>query len=331
MKLNIKAYWPYYLIVLGVTVVFTREAADALRSSNEPYKAVMPDHWVAPSLYVDNTLKGAEREQVIYGEDLIRHTSVYFGPKGNIAQQTNGLNCQNCHLQAGKQAWGNNYGAVASTYPKWRARSNSTETIPKRVNDCFERSLNGKALDTNSREMMAIVAYITWLGKDVAKGEKPVGSGITDLPFLDRAADVQKGARVYVGKCQSCHGNNGEGLMDPSGLEYVYPPLWGANSYNSGAGLFRLSRFAGYVSDNMPFNQATHQAPSLTNAEAWDVAAFVNSQPRPSMDLKSDWPDISKKPIDHPFGPYADGFNEHEHKYGPFKPIAEAVRSKKPN
>lgn len=32
---------------------------------------------------------------------------------------------------------------------------------------------------------------------------------------------------------------------------------------------------------------------------------------------------ISKKPIDHPFGPYADSFSEQQHKLGPFGPIKE--------
>jgi thiosulfate dehydrogenase len=112
--------------------------------------------------------------------------------------------------------------------------------------------------------------------------------------------------------------------MAADGLAYTYPPLWGANSYNSGAGLFRLSRFAGYVRDNMPLNQATHSTPSLSDAEAWDVAAFVNSRPRPSKDLSGDWPNIAKKPVDHPFGPYADGFSEEQHKFGPFQPIIDA-------
>ena len=74
----------------------------------------------------------------------------------------------------------------------------------------------------------------------------------------------------------------------------------------------------------MPFNQASHKAPVLSDEESWDVAAFVNSRPRPSKDLSKDWPNIAKKPIDHPFGPYADGFSETQHKFGPFKPIIEA-------
>jgi thiosulfate dehydrogenase len=46
--------------------------------------------------------------------------------------------------------------------------------------------------------------------------------------------------------------------------------------------------------------------------------------PRPKKDLTGDWPNISGKPIDHPFGPFADKYDEKQHKYGPFKPIKEA-------
>lgn len=327
---HLKENWLLYIIV-GVVVIFTASKWIAA-GEEQPLAAPVadnPDYWIAPSLHRDNILTGADRKLVIYGQDLVAHTARYFGPQGSIRHSTNGMNCQNCHLDAGKRPWGNNYGAVFSTYPKFRDRSGSVESISKRVNDCFERSLNGQALDTTSTEMKAIIAYIRWLGQDVPKGEKPKGSGINELPYLDRPASPQSGAVVYKEKCQSCHGANGEGVKDAAGVSYAYPPLWGEHSYNIGAGLFRLSRFAGYVKDNMPFNQATHSSPALTTEEAWDVAAFVNSQPRPQKDLGKDWPDISKKPIDHPFGPYADGFNEQQHKYGPFKPIAEARKQQK--
>lgn len=322
--MSFKTTWPVYLLITGITFVLIKEVSDSWQAPPpKQYKEDVPDHWVAPSLFLDDKLEGEERKEVIYGEDIVANTARYFGPHGSVQQITNGMNCQNCHLQAGRLAYGNNYGAVASTYPKFRDRSGSVETISKRVNDCFERSLNGSALDTNSREMKAIVAYIKWIGEDVKKGDKPKGSGITELPYMDRAADAVKGKEVYVAKCQTCHGADGEGVLDMSGAAYAYPPLWGKNSYNTGAGLFRISRFAGYVKDNMPYGQATHKEPALTNEEAWDVAAFVNSQPRPQKDLSNDWPDVSKKPIDHPFGPYADGFNEKQHKYGPFQPIAD--------
>jgi len=277
--------------------------------------------WVGPSLYIDHTALGEERELIIYGQDLIAHTSKYLGPKGSVAQITNGMNCQNCHLQAGAKSWGNNYAAVFSTYPKFRDRSGQIETIYKRVADCMERSLNGTAVDSNSREFKAIYAYIKWLGQDVQKGKKPHGSGIEKLPYLDRAADPKKGQIVYTAQCQTCHGANGEGQLAADALEYTYPPLWGPNSYNDGAGLYRLSNFAGYVKNNMPNLLTSHKNPTLTDEESWDIAAYVNSQSRPHKDQSKDWPKFEKKPLDFPFGPYADPFPESQHKFGPFKPI----------
>jgi len=262
-----------------------------------------------------------------YGYQLISKTAYYLGPNGIVARITNGMNCQNCHLNGGTVPWGNNYSAVYSTYPQFRARSGGLETIPKRVNDCLQRSLNGNPIDSNSKEMKAIIAYMHWLGDAVPKKYKPKGSGIMDIPFLNRAADPAKGELVYMNKCQRCHEADGQGKIKDDRL-YEFPPLWGEHSYNTAAGLYRISRFAGYVKNNMPFGEVEYHNPQLTDEEAWDVAAFVNSQPRPSKIFKEDWPDISKKPVDHPFGPFADGFSEEQHKYGPFKPIADARKNK---
>jgi thiosulfate dehydrogenase len=282
-------------------------------------KPASHDSIVDISKAVDTT----DPKLISYGKELIANTSKYYGPKGSLGVKANTLNCQNCHLDAGSRQWGNNYKAVASNYPKFRDRSGTIETIQKRVNDCFERSLNGKALDSNSKEMLAIVAYIQSLGKDVPRGTKPEGSGIRELPFQARAASPALGKTVYTSQCKSCHGQNGEGIKTPEGI-YVYPPLWGEASYNTGAGLYRLSRLAGYVKDNMPFNVSSHDKPVLTDEQAWDVAAYINSRPRPKKDLSKDWPDVSKKPVDHPFGPYTDGFSEKQHKYGPYAPIVAA-------
>lgn len=284
-------------------------------------------YWNAPDEQELNS--NPNKESILYGKDIIAHTAEYFGANGKVFKaSTNGMNCQNCHLDAGTKVYGNNYSAVASTYPKFRARSGLVENIYKRVNDCFERSLNGRALDTTSKEMLAIVDYINWLGKDVAKGQKPAGSGFKDLAYLDRAADPEKGKIVYVEKCQSCHQADGFGKMNLENTAYTYPPLWGPNSYNDGAGLFRLSNFAKFTKYNMPLG-VSHTNTQLTDEEAWDVAAFVNSQPRPKKDIKKDWPKIEEKPIDHPFGPFADGFDEKQHKFGPFKPIKEKREASK--
>ncbi len=266
---------------------------------------------------------GQEGEQIRYGRELVAHTARYLGPQGSVLHISNGMNCQNCHLDAGTKPYGNNYALVASTYPKFRARSGTVEDQVKRVNDCFERSLNGKALSKDSKEMQAMVAYINWVGKDVPKGEKVKGSGFKDIQLLDRAASPQLGKAVYVQKCQVCHGANGEGMKAEGSAEYQFPPLWGKNSYNNGAGLYRISNFAKFVKSNMPLG-VSHENPQLTDEEAWDVAAYVNSMPRPKKDISKDWPDISKKPFDHPFGPFSDKFSEKQHKYGPYKPIIAA-------
>ena len=321
---NSKQNWIIYSITIALVLAISVQTIEFVNKPKTEIPALTSEGWMAPSLFTDRSVQGEERALVIYGEELIANTSRYLGPNGSVAHVTNGMNCQNCHLNAGRKTWGNNYGAVAANYPKFRDRSGSIESVYKRVSDCMERSLNGTALDSNSHEMKAMIAYIKWVGYAVPKDSIPKGSGIKPPEYLDRAASPEKGLVVYTAKCQSCHGANGEGLMAADAKSYTYPPLWGEHSYNNGAGLFRLSRLAGYVRDNMPFNQATHQAPVLTDEESWDVAAFVNSRPRPSKDLSKDWPNISKKPIDHPFGPYTDGFTEEQHKFGPFKPIIEA-------
>lgn len=301
-----------------------KETAVELMATNIPKEE---DFWQKPD---EAQLEGnPKKESILYGKDIIVNTSHYFGSKGIMKMNaTNGMNCQNCHLDGGTKIFGNNYASVSSTYPRYRARSGTEEDIPKRVNDCFERSLNGESLQVNSKEMLAIVDYIHWLGKDVPKGQKAKGSGLKDIAFLDRAADPQKGKLAYAQKCQSCHQPNGSGLMNAENTSYSYPPLWGANSYNDGAGLFRISNFAKYAMYNMPLG-VTHESTQISEEEAWDIAAYVNSQDRPKKDISKDWPKIEEKPFDHPFGPFADGFTEEQHKFGPFKPIKEKAEQLK--
>ena len=138
--------------------------------------------WVVP--VIDTVSNDSRGELIRYGRDLIAHTSKYLGPNGTIAKKSNGLNCQNCHIDAGARPFGNSFGAVASTYPKFRERSGKIESVEYRVNECMERSLNGKKLDSSSKEMLAMVAYVKWLGQHAwrvlfpgivsAKTERPI-------------------------------------------------------------------------------------------------------------------------------------------------------------
>ena len=277
--------------------------------------------WIAPD--TGSIPAGKEGELIKYGRKLIANTSAYLGPRGSVAQISNGMNCQNCHLNSGTKSFSNNFAMVASGYPRFRPRSARVESIEFRVNDCLQRSLNGKKLDSLSKEMRAYVAYFNWIGKDVRKGEKIEDGAVEELPLMDRAADPESGKKLYLQKCKVCHGSDGQGLYSHDSLGYTYPPLWGPESYNTGAGMYRLTRLAGFIKNNMPLG-STYDKPQMSDEEAWDIAAYINSQTRPSYDVSSDWPDISSKPFDYPFGPYANGFSSDQHKFGPFKPIKEA-------
>lgn len=278
-----------------------------------------------------------------YGYRLFTHTAKYFGPNGLVSKSHNGLICQNCHLDGGTRPYGNNLGVVSTTYPRYLPRAGTVLNTAEKINECFLRSLNGDALDTTTREMQGLVAYVHWLGKDVKKGEKFDGSGpITPPLFIDRAADPQKGQEVYTQMCARCHGKEGEGqlvadvLKDESKQQggnattedhFYYPPLWGNHSYNGVATLYRISKLAGFVKYNMPY-PVTYVKPVLTDEQAWDVAAFINSRQRPLNDHSKDYAaDVSKKPFDFPFAPYGDKFTQEQHKFGPYidMPSAQAI------
>ncbi|MGH2553974.1 MAG: c-type cytochrome [Chitinophagaceae bacterium] len=325
MKSIRSSWFPVSIGIIFFTAFYFKSVSDHYGYATKS-KHNDPEDWQPPDINL--VPQTAEGEMIRYGRDLIVHTSTYFGPKGNIAPITNGMNCQNCHIWAGVKPFGNSFASVASTYPKFRDRSGILESVEFRINDCMERSLNGTSIDSASKEMKAMVAYLNWVGQFVKKGVKPTGSGNPDIPYLNRAADPINGKSIYVDKCQRCHGHDGEGLFYEDSTTYRYPPLWGQQSYNVSAGLYRLSRLAGFIKYNMPFDLA-QSTPQLTDEEAWDVAAFICSQPRPEKKFTQDWPVLEKKPLDYPFGPYADRFSEHQHKYGPFLPIKEELERSK--
>jgi thiosulfate dehydrogenase len=313
------------VIILVLTVAlfwFWRRNTAPIKAGVSLQGHVMPSKvnlWTAPD---SNTIPHNDSGQLIlYGKKLIHETAKYFGPQGSIGKNANGMNCQNCHLESGTRVWAGNFGSVASMYPRFSERRGSAETVNQRISDCFERSMNGMAPDSNSLEMKAMKSYILWVGKDVERGKKPAGTGLEPLTFLKRAADTANGRLVYIRKCQLCHGANGEGKPDSLNAGYLYPPLWGKHSYNTAAGLYRLTKFAPFVKANMPFG-SEYDKEQLTVEEAWDLAAFVNSQPRPVKKFRQDWPNISLKPVDIPEGPYKDSYTSFQHKYGPFEPIA---------
>ena len=155
------------------------------------------------------------------------------------------------------------------------------------------------------------------------------------MPELDRAADPVRGKTIYANACLACHNTDGSGIrrsLPTSDLGYMVPPLWGPDSFNNGAGMARLITAANFVHFNMPHG-TDYLNPQLTVEQAWDVAAYMISQPRPTKaGLDKDFPDLLTKPVDAPYGPYADGFDQQQHMYGRFGPIrAEHAKKQRGN
>lgn len=270
--------------------------------------------WVIPSSYPE----GTHGEQVKYGEKLISDTASYLGPdveQPNMRIAGNHMSCKNCHLQAGKQENAIGFVGVSHRYPKYRGREDKVASLAQRVNGCFTRSLSGKPLPEESTEMQAILAYMNWLSEGIDGEVK--GNGLPKLDFISRAANPETGKAIYVQQCSVCHGSEGQGVpKQPQNLSegYTFPPLWGSDSYNDGAGMHRVQTAAQFIHTNMPLGNA-----KLSIEEAYDVSAYINSQPRPhKANREKDYPNLAKKPVDTPYGPYADSFSEQQHKYGPF-------------
>ncbi len=197
----------------------------------------------------------------------------------------NGLHCTSCHLQGGTVAGAGPWVGLVGVFPEFRSRNNRINTLEMRINDCFERSLNGAPLPSDSPDMAAMVAYMTWLSSGYSVGQAPEGRGFQRIPEPP-TPDPVNGQAVYTERCAVCHGEDGAGQQLPDG-GYLYPPLWGDASFNIGAGMARLDTAAAYVRWNMPLNQGG----TLTDQEAYDVAAWFTPQPRPDFARKSeDWP-----------------------------------------
>jgi thiosulfate dehydrogenase len=186
--------------------------------------------------------------------------------------------------------------------------------------------MHGRALSLDSREMKAFSAYIRWLSEGIPDGAKLLGAGTLQIKEPARAADPDRGAEVYAQVCAACHGADGLGQRAQNGLGYQFPPLWGSDSYNSGAGMSRLLTAAAYALHNMPLG-IKFDVPVLTDEQAYDVAGYIVSHERPKKEnLDEDFPVRLQKPIDTPYGPYADGFSAQQHTLGPFGPIRARVK-----
>lgn len=264
---------------------------------------------------------------VRYGRDLVMNTAYYIGPEGKVSKNLgNKMNCTNCHLQGGTTPYGFNYFSTHANYPQYRAREDAILSLADRVNNCIERPHNGKHLKLDSREMLAFVSYIKWVGQDVKINGHVKGDKGFEMPLMERAADPERGKFVYDAECKSCHGENGEGKMKSDKVTYENPPLWGMLSYQPGSSLHRVHKLAAFVYTNMPHKKSSYQKPYLSVEDAYDVAAFINDDrihERPINKRLKNYPNIKTKPLDYGTGPFIDNFTEAEHKFGPWQQIID--------
>ena len=284
--------------------------------------------WLAPDI---TKLPDDKYGQTVrMGKALMEETYKHIGPEvKNVAKRYagNNLACVSCHMEAGGRKFGNPWVGTFVSFPQYRGREDAISTTEERINGCMERSMNGKKLPLDSDEMKTMMTYLQFLSTGIPVGAKLEGGGTLRLKPLTRAADLVGGKQVYAATCVACHGDNGQGLRrgkagDANG--YMFPPLWGPDSYNTGAGMARVTLAAGFIKGNMP-NGITHINTVLTDEQAFDVAAFMNSQPRPvKANLEADFPARKNKPVDAAFAPYTPGFSAEQHKYGPWQPIVEA-------
>jgi len=252
-----------------------------------------------------------------YGKQLMEETYKFLGPESGLSNTyiSSRLSCTNCHLESGKAAFGQPWAVVWYKYNvnngkgPWSARSNRYLSMKGRIHDCTIRSMNGKQLPDDSREMLGMIAYLQWLSTglkvpDVPAAGAPVvgtpiwdklsklGAGNVPVRELTRAADPLAGKLVYEDKCAMCHGDTGEGVWDAAAKKYIYPALWGQYSFNDGAGMYRLRTSVGFIKGNMPYGWAnpTDSGHMLSDAESWDVMAYVISNDRPKYaGTQQDW------------------------------------------
>lgn len=231
---------------------------------------------------INKLVPGAENDLIRYGKDLIVNTARHIGKNATdpaLRYAGNDLSCQNCHLNAGLQPYAAPFISTFATFPMMV--DDQVLTLSGRLNGCLRRSLNGKDLPPDSREMQALIAYIKFVGTGTPDGVRLPGMGLKPIANPQAPPDSRRGQEVYAKSCAKCHKDDGQGELKASpGAGYSIPPLWGEASFNAGAGMAKTAYAASYIHDNMPFG-ISYVDPVLTIQQAWDVAAFIVSKPHP--------------------------------------------------
>jgi len=212
---------------------------------------------------------GADGKLIAFGHDIITKTPQLMGSYVKA-----GMSCEACHNEAGRKAHAGSLLGVYAEFPQWNKRSRRFIALQDRLAECFLYSMNGRPPAYDSREMIALTAYIAFISRGAEVGKGFAGQGLAEIPRA-HAPNVTAGVAVYGQKCSSCHASDG------GGNNGAFPPLWGNRSFNDGAGMHRLKTMAAFVRYNMPYGGPPN---ALSAQEAYDVSAYVLSHPRPKFD-----------------------------------------------
>jgi thiosulfate dehydrogenase len=223
--------------------------------------------------------EGPLGEAIRLGRDLVENTTSHRLSKPFVG---NALNCTACHLKNGTDPQAASFIGVATAYPAWSPREKTVITLEDRILNCFMRSCNGIRPPLGSEVSVSIAAYITWLSSDQPirmNADRPAGPrAVPPLRVDVTQADRLRGERLYLDRCAGCHAENGQG-------DEENPPVWGARSFNRGAGLANVGQLAAWLKVAMPLDET-----DLSDQDALDVAAFVNAHERPEFRIREHLP-----------------------------------------
>ncbi|WP_054950841.1 c-type cytochrome [Numidum massiliense] len=236
---------------------------------------------------IDDVPHDATGESIMYGYRILKETQSALPPE----YIGNALSCSSCHAIEGRKETAIPLVGVTVAYPQYRSREDRVMSVEDRVNGCMIRSMNGQELPEDSKEMRALVDYITYISSNVPQD--------SNTPWLGRNAlknapepNIARGEELYNKSCIACHASDGSGIGPTIG-----PALWGEGSFNDGAGLARFSNLVGFIKRNMPLGRGG----TLTEQQAADLAGFILSHDRPEFKWKEgDWPK-GGKPSDSPY------------------------------
>lgn len=227
---------------------------------------------------LEQALTGDQYDEMVRkGRDLFIDTQRLRG-----VNVFNDQNCVNCHLDAGRLAASAPMWASFGMYPAYRGKNDRVNTLAERIQGCFTYSMNGKPPEAGSEPLVALQTYFHWLATGAPINQALPGRGYPKLAEPENGYDPARGATVYADHCAICHGPDGAGQK--VGERQVFPPLWGDGAYNWGAGMHRVNTAAGFIKANMPLGKPG----SLSDQQAWDVAAYVNSHERPQDPRRRD-------------------------------------------